>query len=92
MFSGVDLYVNNKLVTSNMDTYPYRAYLETLFSYESDLKNNQLEAGEFWYEDEPTKFDDIGHTNVAARATPVAESKQLELPVWLHLDLALHEK
>ena len=33
MFSSIDLYVNNKLVTSNMDTYPYGAYMENLFSY-----------------------------------------------------------
>ena len=28
MFSGIDLYINNKLITNNSDTYPYRAYLE----------------------------------------------------------------
>ena len=68
MFSSIDLYVNNKLVTSNMDTYPYRAYLENLFSYGSDVKDNQLKAGEFWYEDKPDKFDDLTHANVKARA------------------------
>ena len=91
MFSGVELYVN-KLVTSNMDTNPYTAYLENLFSYGSDVKDNQLKAGEFRYEDEPTKFDDIGHTNVTARATPVAESKQFELQGRLLLNLVLQEK
>ena len=92
MFSSIDLYVNNKLVTSNMDTYPYRAYLENLFSYGSDVKDNQLKAGEFWYEDEPDKFDDLTHANVKARAKPVAESKSLELQGRLHLDLVLQEK
>ena len=28
LFSGIDLYINNKLITNNSDTYPYRAYLE----------------------------------------------------------------
>ena len=56
MFSSIDLYLNNKLVTSNMDTYPYRAYLENLFSFGSDVKQNQLRAGEFWYQDETGKF------------------------------------
>ena len=59
MFSGIDLYVNNKLVTKNPDKYPYRAYIENLFSYGSDVKENQLKAAEFSYEDEPTKFEDI---------------------------------
>ena len=58
MFSGIDLFLNNKLVTSNMDTYPYRAYTEKLFSYGSDVKNNQLKAGEFWYPDTTGKFED----------------------------------
>ena len=31
MFSGIDLYINNKLITNNSDTYPYRAYLEIFF-------------------------------------------------------------
>ena len=92
MFSSIDLYVNNKLVTSNMDTYPSRAYLENLFSYRSDVKENQLKAGEFWYEDEPDKFDYLTHANVKARAKPVAESKSLELQGRLHLDLVLQEK
>ena len=47
MFSSIDLYANNKLVTSNMDTYPYRAHLENFFSYGSDVKDNTLKEGEF---------------------------------------------
>ena len=82
--------MNNKLVTSNMDTYPYRAYLENLFYLRMDVKDNQLKAGEFWYEDEPDEFDDLTHANVKARAKPVAESKSLELQGRLHLDLVLH--
>ena len=30
LFNEVDLYLNNKLVSSSTDTYPYRAYLENL--------------------------------------------------------------
>ena len=56
------------------------------------MKGNQLKAGEFWYEDEPTKFDDIGHTNVVTRVPPVAETKQLELQGRLDLGLVLQEK
>ena len=41
-----------------MDTYPYRAYLENLFSFGSDVKQNQLKAGEFWYQDTTGKFVD----------------------------------
>ena len=56
------------------------------------MKDNQLKAGEFWYEDEPDKFDDLTLANVKACAEPVAESKSLELQGRLHLDLVLQEK
>ena len=92
MFSSIDLYLNNKLVTSNMDTYPYRAYLENLFSFGSDVKQNQLKAGEFWYQDETTKFRDWESEAIKARMAAVARSKPFELMGRLHLDLAMQEK
>ena len=91
-FSGIDLYLNNKLVTKNSDTYPYRAYIEYLFSYGSDVKENQLKAAEFWYEDEPKKFEDITDGAITARGTPVGRSNVVELQGRLHLDLAMQEK
>ena len=92
MFSSIDLYLNNKLVTSNMDTYLYRAYLENLFSFGSDVKQNQLKAGEFWYQDETTKFTNWESKAIKARMAVVAESKSFELMGRLHLDLAMQEK
>ena len=93
MFSSIDLYLNNKLVTSNMDTYPYRAYLENLFLFGSDVKQNQLKAGEFWYQDATGKFVDWdGSDMIKARMAAVTDSKPLELMGRLHLDLAMQEK
>ena len=92
MFSSIDLYLNNKLVTSNMDTYPYRAYLENLFSFGSDVKQNQLRAGEFWYQDVTGKFVAWDSAAIKARMAAVEESKPLELMGRLHLDLAMQEK
>ena len=79
MFSGFDLYINNKLITNNSDTYPYRAYLENLFSYGSDVKDNQLKAAKFWSEDEPGIFEDIANTCIINRGKCVAKSKPVEL-------------
>ncbi|XP_053388932.1 uncharacterized protein F54H12.2-like [Mercenaria mercenaria] len=33
MFSSIDLYLNNKLISSNTHTYPYIAYIENILSY-----------------------------------------------------------
>ena len=92
MFSGIDLYLNNNLVTKNSDSSPYRAYIENLFSYGSDVKENQLNAAEFWYEDEPTKFEHIKDKSITDRGAPVGRSKVVELQGRLHLDLAMQEK
>ena len=92
MFSDIDLYINNKLITNNSDTYPYRAYLGNLFSYGSDVKDNQLKAAEFWSEDEPGAFEDITNTCITDRGKRVTKSKSVELQGKLHLDLAIQEK
>ena len=92
MFSGIYLYINNKLITTNSDTYPYRANLENLFSYGSDVNDNQLKAAEFWSEDEPGAFEDITNTCITNRGKRVAKSKSVELQGKLHLDLAMQEK
>ena len=44
MFSGIYLFVSNKLITNNSDMYPYKAYLENVFSYGFDGKDNKLKA------------------------------------------------
>lgn len=93
MFSSIDLYLNNKLVTSNMDTYPYRAYIENLFSFGADVKDNQLKAAEHWYEDEPGRFEDFECDNIKkGRGEATKQSKSLELMGRLHLDLAMQDK
>ena len=45
------------------------------------MKENQLKAAEFWYEDEPKKFEDI-----TARGALVGRSKVMELQGRLHLE------
>ena len=72
--------------------YPYRAYLENVFSYGSDVKDNQLKAAEFWSEDEPGAFEDISNTCITNRGKRVAKSKSVDLQGKLHLDLAMQEK
>jgi len=44
LFGSVDMYLNNKLVTGNADTYPYRAYIENLLSYNKASKDIHLKA------------------------------------------------
>jgi len=64
LFSDVDLYMNNKLVCSSVDTYPYRAYLENLLTYGKEAKNTHLDACVVWKPDTADKFNEIDEDNV----------------------------
>lgn len=38
LFTSIDLYLNKKLFTSNIDTYPYGAYIENLLPFSHERK------------------------------------------------------
>lgn len=57
LFSQVDVYINNTLVSSNDNLYPYRAYIENLLSYNREAKAEQL-VHEGYYEDETGPGED----------------------------------
>ena len=92
MFNGVDLYLNNKLISSNSDTYLYRAYIENLLSYNADSKSTFLNASVLW----AAQFDTLNHDGANAglqkRIAVISQSKTAELFGRLHLDLFQQEK
>ena len=79
MFSGIVLYINNKSIINNSERYPHRAYLEHLFSYGSDVKDNQRKAAAFLSEDEPGPSEDISNASITDRGKRAAKSKSVEL-------------
>ena len=96
MFNSVDLYLNNKLISSNSDTYPYRAYIENLLSYNADSKSTFLNASVLWVEDTAAQFDTLNHdganTGLQKRIAVISQSKTAELFGRFHLDLFQQEK
>ena len=50
VFSQVDVYLNDTLVTPSSNTYPFRPYVETLLSYGAEAKKTQL-TSQLWYKD-----------------------------------------
>ena len=96
LFSSIDLYLNNKLVTNNTDTYPYRAYIENLLSYSKESKKTHLNASDLWEKDTPGQLGAVDITGenkgMTARNSHIAQSVSLELCGRLHLDLFLQEK
>ena len=95
LFSQVDVYLNDTLVTPSSNTYPYRAYVETLLSYGDEAKNTQL-TSQLWYKDtaghmEATTEND-GNLGLAERRRHIAESRVVEMMGRLHVDLFLQER
>ena len=96
LFSSIDLYLNNKLVTNSAGMYPYRAYIENLLSYSEDSKSTHLRALEMWYPDTPGHMQD--HTaddsneGWKSRQERIAPSRSLEMCGRLHLDVFLQDK
>ena len=71
-FKNVDIYLSGTQISPNDNMYPYRAYLETLMTYGSDVKEGPLQTG-LYYADttDPNLYDktvnDEDCVNVGAR-------------------------
>ncbi|XP_035233536.1 uncharacterized protein F54H12.2-like [Stegodyphus dumicola] len=55
LFSQVDVTLNDRLISSSSNTYPYRAYIETLLNHGFDSKTSQLTC-EMFYKDTFSKI------------------------------------
>ena len=104
LFSQIDVQLNDVIVSSSHNLYPYKAYFETLLNYNTDAKKSHL-TSEGWYFDQPGKFDACNLTAGAVAAAPlevnsgfinrntlIKESKEVEFIGRLHLDLACQNR
>ena len=93
LFSQVDVSLNEKLITPSTNTYPYRAYLETLLSYGPAAKDTQLSSS-LWYEDTAGHMDDVADNNVGlnTRKAFTALSTTVELMGRLHCDFFFQDR
>src|SRR5258705_5037292 len=80
LFSSVNVYFGDKLVSGANTDYPYISYLETLLSYGSDAKKSYLECG-LWVEDNDAA------SNRTTRARYTMGSKSVYMLARLHIDL-----
>ena len=95
LFSQVDVYINDTLVTPSSNTYPFRAYVETLLSYGAEAKKTQL-TSQLWYKDTAGHMDATlengGNAGLAERRKYIAESRVVEMMGRLHVDLFLQDR
>jgi hypothetical protein len=92
LFSQVDVHLRDTLISPSVNTYTYKAYLETLLSYGTDAKDTQLSA-ELWSADHGNMneinpyADDVTNDGMKRRAQFIAESKPVELMGRIHSDI-----
>lgn len=93
LFSQVDVYLNDKLVSPPNNSYAYRAYIETLLNYGCDAKSSHLQSV-LWYADKAGSMDAGGadNTGLVKRRTHFANGRTVDLIGHLHCDIFNQEK
>jgi hypothetical protein len=94
LFSQVDIKLNDTLITQSTNTYPYRAYLETLLSYGEDAKVSHLTASLF-YKDTANHFEDVAgdeNAGFVTRKAFTAASRHVDMMGRIHADLFFQDR
>lgn len=99
LFSQVDVTLNERLISASTPTYPYRAMIETLLSYDKAAKTTQLTASLF-SKDTASKMDNVNctasdaETNVGLkkRRKRILGSRVIDMIGPIHGDLFFQDK
>ena len=90
LFVQVDVYLNDTLVTPSSNTYPFRAYVDTLLSYGAEAKHTQL-TSQLWYKATTGHMDATtengGNLGLVERRRHIAEIRVVETLGRLYVDL-----
>ncbi len=98
LFSEVDVSLNDKMISSPSNTYPYRALLETLLTYGPAAKESQLTSALFYKDTaaqigqfDPTSSEDVNE-GLKHRYRLTKESRVVELSGPIHGDIFFQDK
>lgn len=93
LFSQVDVYLNQRLVSTPGNTYAYRSYIETLLNYGPAAKESHLTSA-LWYNDEAGDMDDVEDANdgLVNRREFTAKSTPVDMLGHIHSDIFNQEK
>jgi len=87
LFSQLDIYFNEKLVSTSNNGYAYRAYIETLLCYGKEYKSSQGQCA-LYYEDTASGIADDVNKGWKRRKAQIHQSKTVELVDKLRFNLA----
>ena len=98
LFNQIDVYLNGMLVTPSNNTYAYRAYIEALLSYGTNVKVTQL-TSQLYHKGTATHMDAVGIVDGAAanegfvvRRATIVRSWVVDIMGLLHVDLFVQHK
>ena len=97
LFSEVDFKLNDTLISSTNNTYPYRAYIETLLSYGPAAKTSQLTSA-LYYKDTAGKIEDANplaataNSGLKHRHSFFDDGKIVDMVGCIHSDMFFQEK
>ena len=98
LFSQVDIKLNETLISDTSNTYPYRAYLETLLSYDNNAKLSQLRSS-LYYKDTAGSLDNrnpiadnVGNAGLVARHALFANGRIVDMSGRIHSDIFFQSK
>lgn len=89
LFSQVDVSLNERVISSASNTYPYRAYIETLLNFEEDAKKSLLQC-ECFYKDQKLGTRDFtldDNPGLKKRYELTKNSNTLDMMSSLHCDI-----
>ena len=91
LFSQIDMTLKDTLVTTSNNTYPYKAYIETVLSFGTESKQSQLMAS-MWYKDTNNFSLDQHNEGYVKRKELARESHLIDMMGKLHLDLMFQDR
>ena len=93
LFSQVDVFINEKLVTTSGNTYPFAAYFEKFLTYDPQTLENQFSA-EHVFVDKEKKLGtfDAADDDWKARADSTNLSKSVFMRGSLHIPILRQER
>ena len=88
IFSQVDVSLNERIISSSTNTYPYRAYIETLLNYGEDAKKSLLTCECFYKDTNLTDVKVSGKNEGLKKRYELTKTSQvLDMIGQLHCDI-----
>ena len=92
LFRQLDLVMNDALVATSGDPYPYRSYLTTLLCYGSDAEETWLNCLEGWCTDKHGKCNARDNIGLLNRWNRIINSQPFDFKGRLYSDMLLQER